>query len=311
MKLVGVMPVRNEAWVLGLSARVALKWVDELLILLHACTDDSQAIIEQIGRENPGRMWMRTVEGDKWDEMQHRQMLLDRAREIDATHIAIIDADEVLTGNLIDYVKHGGMVANVPPGSCLQLPGYNLRARKWDGAGEPYISSLERYHGNGVWGKRWFSVAFVDDPRLSWSGDKFHSREPLYPEHRRAQLKPYQPVAQGQGGVMHLWGASERRLIAKHALYKLTERLRFPDRPVEHIDKMYSWAIKGDPTSPSWGTPDTWTYEAVPNNWWDAHADLLKYLDVDAEPWQEAEIIRILKEHGPRKFQGLDLFGLA
>lgn len=304
MKLVGVMPVRNEAWVLGLSARVALKWCDELIILNHDSTDQTNLILLMLSEEYGARIQI-IDQGGPWDEMQHRQRLLDYARDDFATHIAIIDADEVLTGNLIDYVKHGGLVANVPPGSCLQLPGYNLRMP------EACENGLGWYHNNGVWGNRWFSLAFVDDPRLSWSGDKFHSREPLYPEHPRAQLKPYQPVDQGQGGIIHLWGASERRLIAKHALYKLTERLRFPEKPVEHIDKMYSWAIKGDPTAPSWGTPDTWTYEAVPNNWWDAHADLLKYLDVDAEPWQESECIRIVKEHGPRMFAGLDLFGVV
>ena len=33
------MPVRNEAWCLGLTARAALKWCDELVILDHASND--------------------------------------------------------------------------------------------------------------------------------------------------------------------------------------------------------------------------------------------------------------------------------
>jgi hypothetical protein len=39
MKLIGLMPVRGEDWILGLSARAALMWCDELVILLHSCTD--------------------------------------------------------------------------------------------------------------------------------------------------------------------------------------------------------------------------------------------------------------------------------
>ena len=34
MKLVGIMPVRNEDWCLDLTARAALMWCDELVISL-------------------------------------------------------------------------------------------------------------------------------------------------------------------------------------------------------------------------------------------------------------------------------------
>src|SRR4051812_45523687 len=112
----------------------------------------------------------------------------------------------------------------------LQLPGYNLR------------HGTAFYHANGVWGNRWFSTAFQDDPRLGWAGDRFHHREPM-----GVKLQPYRPIQQGDGGVMHLWGASERRLTAKHALYKLSERLRWPEKPIAEIDRMYSLALKGDP----------------------------------------------------------------
>ena len=48
----------------------------------------------------------------------------------------------------------------------IELPGYNLR------------DCISRYHANGIWGKRWFSLAFKDNPRLHWAGNKFHHREP-------------------------------------------------------------------------------------------------------------------------------------
>lgn len=305
MKLVGMMPVRNEAWVLGLSARVALKWCDELVILDHASTDQTRDIIQDLMNENKGRIWHHRRINPLWDEMAHRQSMLECAREADATHLAIVDADEVLTANLLEKFRlSDGTVAPcvkniiqmLPRGSMLQLPGYNLRGS----------NPLNYYHANGVWGRRWFSTAFVDDLRLGWSGDKFHSREP-----QGINFKDYKPIEQDTGGVMHLWGASERRLKAKHALYKLTERLRWPQKPVADIDRMYSWSIHGDPDTPAYGTPSTWKYAPVPSNWWYGYGDLLKYLDIDAEPWQESECVAIIKEHGPRMFDGLDLFGVV
>lgn len=306
MKLIGLMPVRNEAWVLGLSARVALKWCDELVILLHACTDTSHEIAWEIYGRHEGRVHICDWNTPPWDEMLHRQFLLEQARMNRATHIAIIDADEILTGNL----WHSGSedvnnpaccirsaIATMPPGNVLQLPGYNLRG------------GTNRYHANGVWGNRWFSTAFADDPRFGWSGDRFHQREPMGPG-PASQLKPWRPIGQKDGGVMHLWGASERRLLAKHALYKLTERLRWPDKPVSLIERLYNLAIYGHRGVPGHEVKD-WTYADTPACWWAPYRDLMQYLDVDAVPWQEAEVQRLVAEHGAARFTGLDLFGVA
>jgi hypothetical protein len=299
MKLIGLMPVRNEDWVLGLSARVALQWCDELVILLHCCTDRSEEIVTQLAKET-GRVFVFGKDLPIWDEMYHRQALLELARtqEVGATHIAMIDADEVLTANLLS--PHGSVrtargatnhraiirdyIDQLAPGQMLDLPGYNLRG------------SLGRYHSNGIWGKRWFSLAFKDTPEAHWVGDKFHSRNPA-----GVQWRHWRPLNQEAGGVMHLWGASERRLIAKHALYKVVERLRFPAKPIQVIDDLYSLAIK---------PRETWLFDPVPADW---HHEQLeyKYCFPDADPWQEAEVRRLVAEHGRELFNGLELFGVA
>ncbi len=308
MKLIGLMPCRNEEWCIGLSARAALMWLDMLVIHNHASTDASSDILAEIEREHPGRVVVLHEDDPKWDEMRHRQDMLTTARYLKATHVAIIDADEVLTGNLLPSVgrveekrsqhesRYWGVRQQLEEcigGHVMQLPGYNLRG------------SINRYHADGIWGRRWFSTAFRDDARLSWGGDTFHAREP-----KGIELRPYTPIAQGQGGVVHLWGASERRLRAKSALYKVTERLRWPDKPVADIERMYNWATKGE-NGHSYGTPDTWTYRDVPAEWWAPYAHLMKHLDVDAEPWQEAEVRRLVAEHGAERFVGLDLFGVT
>src|SRR5215475_6624079 len=104
MKLVGLMPFRNESWVLGLSARVALQWCDELVMLDHASTDDSRDIAMQVMSETKRAVILYEYD-TAWHEMRHRQRMLEEARALGATHIAIIDADEVLTANLIRRVR--------------------------------------------------------------------------------------------------------------------------------------------------------------------------------------------------------------
>ena len=287
MRLIALMPVRNEAWMLGYSLRMALRWCDEVVVLDHASTDDSRRIAMVVREETGNLVHLLFDTRGEWPEMEHRQRMLKAARGLGATHIAMVDADEVLTANLVGSIR-GKIEAS--DGHCVGVPGYNLRG------------GLDRYHVNGVWGHRRFSLAFRDNPALGWSGDTFHSREP------RPQLPTICPCSQGDGGVLHLWGASERRLRAKHALYKLVERIRWPGKPVAEIDRMYSLAIHGDATNDAYGTPKTWGYSPVPPEWWDA--ELRHYIDVDAVPWQEAECRKLLEQHGTDKFIGLDLFGV-
>lgn len=300
MKLVGMMPVRNESWCLGLTARAALMWCDELVILDHASTDGTQDILSDLRgefgdseRDYPydGRVtWIHEQDG-KWDEMRHRQRLLQAAQCRKATHLAIIDADEIVSGNLIDQPRPAIRdYIEAIEGRMFDPPLYNLRG------------GIDRYHANGLWGNRTVSLAFKDDPALHWAGDTFHRREP-----QGKRLHSFNPIPQGGGGVMHLWGASERRLLAKHAMYKVTERLRWPHKNVHDIDFMYSQCVKGGLRE----NPVDWKYTDVPESWWAPYEGLLRYLDVDAEPWQETEVKRLIAEHGREKFSGLDLFGVA
>ena len=305
MKLIGTMPVRNEDWCLALSLRVALLWLDEIVVLLHDCTDESGEIVWQCIRENDrGRIHVLREHGE-WFEMKHRQAMLEKARARGATHIAIVDADEVLTGNLLHdnilYVRRAidaegiADIRGTRPGELLQFPLYNLRG------------GLNRYHSNGIWGGKSTCLAFPDDPRLNWNMERLHHhRHP-----KGAPLTPYAPIKSGGGGIIHLWGASERRLRAKHALYKVRERLLLPGKAVVAIDREYSWAIHGDPQNPNHGTPENWTYTEVPAAWWAPYGKWLQHLHVDAVPWQEAEVQRLVAKHGREAFAGLDLFGVV
>lgn len=297
MKLVGLMPVRNEDWILGLSARVALQWCDQLVFGLHACTDQSEKIVHAIQDEHPYQVSFIKHADSAWNEMQHRQELLEVARGWDATHIAMVDADEILTANLCSGlcpVKE--WIRALEPGQMLELPGYNLRRR------------LTQYHSNGIWGQRWFAVAFKDCPEASWQGDQFHHREPFGVQWRRIKT-----VSQGQGGVMHLWGASERRLTAKHALYKVTERLRYPDKPVIDIELMYNlWRSPADVRKWNNYPQGTWEYAVTADGWWNfQNRQQMPLPDYEGVPWQEAEVKRLVEEHGRHTFAGLDLFGVA
>ena len=292
MKIVAIMPVRNEAWVLGLTARAALMWADELLVLDHASTDVTRAICDAIRDEVGDRFHLWSEPEGTWQEMRHRQLLLEMARNRQASHIAIVDADEILTGNLIEQIKTD--IGQTHGRAILQLPWLQCRG------------SIQEYHAGGVWAEQWVSFAFQDAAELHWKardGYDFHHRHPM-----GRQLLPFRPIPRKLGGLLHLQMCSERRLKAKGALYKMTEVLRWPGRlSPEELNKMYDQAVFGradktcrDPHPMAQCKPD----------WWRPYDHLLKYLKLNADPWQEAECARLWAEHGPEKFAGLDLYGV-
>lgn len=116
------------------------------------------------------------------------------------------------------------------------------------------------------------------------------------------------PIGQGAGGVLHLWGANERRLRAKHALYKMVETIRWPHKSRAEIDRLYNLAFL-----PAAGPQfeQRWHFAEVPFEWWLPYQHLLPYLDLAATPWQEEECSRLHTLHGARRFEGLDLFGVC
>lgn len=298
MKIVAMMPVRNEDWCLGLTARAALMWVDELVIGLHACTDRSFEIVKALSVEFAPRVRFIANHNPVWHEMSHRQVLLEIARGAGATHLAMIDADEILTGNLIGPIR--GIVGKLVPGQVLQLPWLALPR------------SVNKYIAGGNWGNgQNVTTAFKDDPRWHWTsetrgGYDFHQRHPMvHGGHQRQSF--HQPLKAPQGGMMHLQFLSERRLRAKQALYQMTEVIRWPGRKLPaFLAAMYGRAVyESDPT--------TVVCLDCPDEWWEPYAEIGEagLLNIDAKPWQEEECKRLMAEHGPAKFKGLDLFGVV
>jgi hypothetical protein len=287
MNIAVTLPVRNEGWVLGLTARAMLMWADTLVILDHASIDNTPDIIREVAAENPGRVVAIRENDPTWFEMSHRQRLLDAARANGATHIAMVDADEVISGNILPYMRDYFAETDR---RLLQFPWLCC----WRGI------SHYRDGDSSAWSRSLVSAGFQDSSDLHWKareGYDFHHRHPM----GRDQA-PYVPVRRPEGGLLHLQHASWRRLLAKQALYQMIEVLRWPgrNRP-EEIAAMYGGTVDETGINRS----------VIPASWWLPYAPLMGLLDVDAEPWQEAQCRALIAEHGRQRFAGLNLFGVV
>lgn len=285
MKVIGLMLCRNSDWAIGLSLRAALLWCDAVVVMMHSCTDATYEIVTGLQRDNFSRIFVMVDYGEEWEEMRLRQTMLLAARDLKATHIALIDDDEVLTGNLLPAIRP--MLENLAYESMLSLPWLSIS------------QGVESVITSGGLSVQNASTAFRDMPKYHWAsrdGYDFHQRNPLGGTFGDC------PVATDRsGGLMHLQFCSMRRLIAKHYLYQLTEMNRWPTRrPASEVRTMYTKTVR---------EAENASLAHVPASWWAPYSHLMEYLHLDAEPWQEAECRRLLIEN-PKLGDGLEDFGL-
>jgi hypothetical protein len=293
MKLVGLMPIRNEEWVVGLSLRAAMLFMDEMVVLDHASSDSTPELLAAIAAEHPGRIHLLSEPDEVWHEAAIRQRLLDAGREAGATHLCALDADEVLTGNLLPSIRT--MFAALASGEGLWLPWLAM----WRSL------ELSRQDASPLVGEAGSMVlGFHDAPHLhyaAWSGEyDIHCRHPRgMGEERRLA------TARSGGGMFHLAFVNWPRLQAKTAWYKMVERLRFPwRRTAAALNAWYACDL--DETGLETA--------AVDPGWWAPYARWRGAVKLDAgdagDSWYAQECRRLWAEHGPAPFSGLDLWGV-
>lgn len=290
--IIALMCVRNEAWVLRYSLPALLTWVDQAVVLLHACSDASPAIATEVAASHPGRVHILQEPNPEWREMEHRQRMLECARAHGATHIGMVDADEVLAAPLRSDIRE--ITNSLQPRQLLVAPWLNL----W--------RSLDVYrrdrtpHGSG-----YASLIVRDGFGLCWmaapDGYQHHHRHPYGTLGEQIVLQGI-PGEDGWPGLMHLQRANWRRARARQAWYKAIEALKYRHRrPCAMIDGEYSAAL--DETDARFHT--------VPLRWWSGYELDRGLIDLsDGEDWQELELKRLVAEHGRERFAGLDFFGL-
>lgn len=283
MKLIGLLLVRNEEWILRACIDAASRWCDGLAIMQDRCTDNTYSIVGNMTRDGKDSRTF-APSGENWNEMDLRQSLLESGRALGGTHFAMIDADEMLTHNLLPHIRQ--WCEGLMPGDVLDLPMI-----------VPH-RGLDRYRDDmSVWSNRNdFSVAFADRPDLTWKPrDQGYQHHARCPQGAGVHVRPLSGPK--DGGVFHLQWASWERLLNKHRAYKIMERIRWPNREsVQEVDRKYSQALDetGLRTRP------------IPAEWW---GDYKKdQINLNHRPWYMDECERMAREH-PEALEGLNLWG--
>jgi Glycosyl transferase family 2 len=277
MKVIGLMPVKNEAWILSYSLRALSQICDIVLVADQHSTDESRQIAKQFENvvllDNDAVGHSNTV----------RWLLLDTARGYDGVNLIVsVDADEILPPplfrNFLTSRQH-----LLTPGVWLTFWWVQL----W--------KSVHAYRDDdSVWANNWKPVAFIDNRRLEYERtvviNDHTSRVPGSADSRQLRVEGVP--------LLHLQWAAWERAQTKQAWYRCVELLNSGD-PIA-INQKY--AITHDDSEAR--------CRPTPEEWW-TDTQIPATLAQTPPGWHLQEILGLFDRYGAERFEPLDIWHLG
>ena len=275
MKIIALLPVKNEAWVLDHTLACLSAFCDVVLVNDQQSEDQSK----EIGRRFPKVVWIESTDSKVCEAA--RWQLWDIARQYDGNNLIwCTDADELLSpGRIRAFLERGQ--PRLTPGTVID----SLYCHVWN--------SPSRYRsGLGLYAPHHKAIAIVDDRRQDYD------RSRALPLHEERV-----PIAAGAARVpvddpplLHLQWLLPNRSQMRQAWYRCREWMQ-QERTAAAINDMYSRTL------PEWHVPT----EPMPSAWLEGVT--LPGADVDAQPtWQQAEILGWFNSRGVEFFEPLEIW---
>lgn len=166
-KIIGLMPVRNEGDIIDQSLKALSLYVDSIVVLDDASTDDTVAKIKSIAQECKVES---IIEKKEWyrDEPADANKLLEEGRRLGGTHFIRLDADEMFTANLLknNYLRE----------RILQLQSGDKYVMTWI---QLWRSPYKYRFDSSVWSSVAGDFIFCDDGQCFYESGFIHtSRSP-------------------------------------------------------------------------------------------------------------------------------------
>ena len=278
MKVIALLPVKNEAWVLEHTLECLSGFCDVILVGDQRSEDRSR----EIGRQFPKVVWIESSESQISTVARWR--LWDVARQYDGTNLLwCTDADELVSPRLAGQFLEQQQ-ARPTAGSVIEC----LYCHLWGGP--------TRYRtGLGNYAPYWKPVAIVDDRRVNYDRSRAQS---IHEE--RVPVGPGSPRVRADNvPVLHLQWLLPNHSQMRQAWYRCHEWMH--DAPsAAAINDSYS------ATLPTWYVQTA----PVPHDWLDGVT--LPDTAIDAAPsWAEADILGWFNQRGVEFFEPLEIWHIA
>lgn len=200
MKIITLIPVKNESWILPITLPQLTQVSDEVIILDDNSEDDTVKIASAFDKVQV----ITYLQDEKYVNMSDRRnKLLQIGRQNGGTHFIFIDADELLSQRAIDNLAEH--IKSLKPGESLAFPWINLSEKNT----KFFYQKTDR--------QNYKDFVFCDDKTTNFP-DVFLS-EQRTPALNKNWLKiPFE-----KGAVLHLQFINKLRYQYKQAWYRMQE----------------------------------------------------------------------------------------
>lgn len=281
-KIVGLVTVRNEAWIIKQCLKGLAQYTDAIAILDDASDDNTVAIIESIAEECGVE---KIIKKEFWyrDEPGDRQKILEIGRKIGGTHFIVLDADEMFTANCMTNNFLRKKILDLKPGTALAMNWIQL----W--------RSTQFYRFDTLWTGTYAPIIFCDDGYSNYRSDFIHA--PRIPNNCHGTIIKIEGY---QYGLLHFQFVNWRNLLVKQAWYRCLEKIRNPQKSSQLINQIYA---------PSKNETNL-GLKPVPAVWFEGYDFFDKSIFTIKEQWREKQILSWFKQYGKDFFAELDIWDI-
>ncbi len=274
MKIIALLPVKNEAWVLPTYISSVLKIADEIIALDDGSTDESATILKNSG----AFVLQHDLGSEKVINMSHRRtFLLEKGRERKGTHFIWLDADETFSINFLDKAKI--IFGNLQPGQKLCM--------RWVHAWKDTENYLN--DDSSPFGKIWKDFIVYDDGKMKFE-ERFLSEARTPGDSSNIITLP-----EKEGVVLH-WQFSRWSMTQyKQALYRCIELLE-GSRSARRINNTYRTTLDNK----------DFKIKTIPLEW--VHGLTMPDIDTSGSNYYREQMLTLFQKYGIEQFEPLQIW---
>lgn len=277
-KIIVLVPVRNEAWILNAFLECASLWADHIIVADQFSDDGSRELAATFPKvaviENSGA---------GYSEVARQRLLINAARKFSAPRLLVaIDADEIFSANILDSPAWQTALQQ-PPGTVLEFAKVEL------------YGSTQQYFLHSVADKNsWIPFAYMDDG-AEHEGTILHTCR--IPEPDPALRFRVSDVV-----VLHFTRFSLLRAESKDRWYRCFERISFPAKNILTVHRLYDWYTR---------LQSKFNIRATRSEWFTNYEKAGINLDVSEAGtvfWWDWDVLRMFRRYGTAPFRYLDIW---
>lgn len=275
MKIITLLPVKNEEWVLPFSLKNFESFSDEIILLDDGSTDHTKetALLHPKVTVIPCPYQEKPV-----DMSKRRSLLLEEGRKRNGTHFIMLDADEIFSEKTFHILPE--ILKNMKPGETLLFPWLFVHAQE------------NRFVYDRRQEKNLKDFVFCDDKK------SIYSQKKLSEDRTPGNRKLMREVPFEKGCVFHLQNISRKRNKYKQAWYRCNELLE-GKKGVKRINAVYGFTKDVHILNPA----------AVHDTFLEENKNLLN--TETGHEWYLDEIRDMFKSKGVTFFEGLDIWNIS